>query len=188
MYLLFDSWESGWTVEFLSDGIEHCISNWLRWMVASLIDREFGINGSSLIYCFFFTFFLGDQIYYFWRQGSFFYRCNVQFRLKIAFFGPQKHFALMRMRIRIRLFTLASPHQSDSNLRPLVYKPSRVSFCDPPRLHGPTWLNFKPLKLLNFDSGSSLLHMRIRIQLPKIMQIRLRNPAQNEFRKKLSAI
>jgi hypothetical protein len=56
------------------------------------------------------------------------------------------------MRIRIQLFTLIgtdlytdpAPHQSDANLRPVVYRPV-VS------IGGPPWLHFEPLKLLSLD-------------------------------------
>ncbi len=50
-------------------------------------------------------------------------------------------------------------------------------------IHGPSLLWFEPLKLLNFDLDAYpdplFTLMRIRIQLPKIMRIRIRNPGQN---------
>jgi hypothetical protein len=77
-----------------------------------------------------------------------------------------------------------APHQSDANLRPLVFMDSIlslhasiVSVQVPPRLH------FESLKLLNFDLMRIRIQLftlvRIRIQLPKIMRIRTYNPDFN---------
>ncbi len=82
-----------------------------------------------------------------------------------------------------------APHQSDENLRPLVYRPSGIHF-KPPRLHcgrpRPFTPHFEPLKPLHFDLNADLdpdfilMRIRIRIQLPEITRIhtvRLCNPA-----------
>ncbi len=84
-----------------------------------------------------------------------------------------------------------APHQCDANLRPLGYRP-----CRPPlSLHAPiTSLHFEcpwpsmapfsePRKLLNLDLMRIRIQIQlftlmwIRIQFPKIMRIRIRNPA-----------
>ncbi len=68
------------------------------------------------------------------------------------------------MRIRIQRSTLVGtdpyqdPHQSDANLRPLVYRVQGfilILYAAIVSAHGPSRLHFKPLKLLNFASGST---------------------------------
>ncbi len=45
-----------------------------------------------------------------------------------------------------------APHRSDTNLQPLVYRPSRAPFwVSILSVPGLPWLYFEPLKLLNFD-------------------------------------
>ncbi len=66
-----------------------------------------------------------------------------------------------------------APHQSDANLRPLVYRFSKAPFwASAPPLWAFTTLNgsiFEPLKLLNFDNADPV--MQIWIQLSKKMRI-----------------
>jgi hypothetical protein len=62
-------------------------------------------------------------------------------------------------RIRIQFLTVTDPDlallQSDGNLRPLVYRPSRAPYftlqASIISTHGPQWLYFEPLKLMYFD-------------------------------------
>ncbi len=48
-----------------------------------------------------------------------------------------------------------APHQSDANLRPLVCRHSQALFLGLHAffvsVHGPPWLHFEPLQLLNFN-------------------------------------
>jgi hypothetical protein len=54
-----------------------------------------------------------------------------------------------------------APHQSDANLRPLIYRASTAPFrAAPPAStvsgHAPPKLHFEPLQLLNFDFNADL--------------------------------
>jgi hypothetical protein len=76
---------------------------------------------------------------------------------------------------------------ADANLRPLVYIPWSHGFIlasAPPlyAVHCPPWLHFEPPLLLNFDvvAGPDFNRMRIRIQLPGMMQIHA-NPDPQHF-------
>jgi hypothetical protein len=93
-------------------------------------------------------------------------------------YGPGSSFSLMRIRILllIKLIRICDHSTTD---------PPKLHF-GPPGLHwehrGPLRLYLEPLNILNFNfnadpSGSFLTLMQIRIQLPKIMRIRIRNTA-----------
>ncbi len=59
------------------------------------------------------------------------------------------------------------PHPGDTNLRPLAHRPSRPPFWASTDLRG---------SILSLISSYILTLMRIRVQLPKTMRIRIRNP------------
>ncbi len=92
--------------------------------------------------------------------------CGTVYKARDA--DPHPELFFTSMRIRIQVFILMQirnpdpdPHQSCSNLRPLVYRPSGASFFEPSRLHcesvnGALRLHFELLNLLNFDSNADL--------------------------------
>ncbi len=73
-------------------------------------------------------------------------------------------------------------HRIDANLRSLVHRPSRTPLWDFPTVHGSPRLHLETLKLLNFDFKADRIMlftpMRIRIQLTRIMWIRIRKPGE----------
>jgi hypothetical protein len=84
-----------------------------------------------------------------------------------------------------------APHQSDADLRPLVYRPpgfrfEPILYASILSVHGPPWFRFEPLKLMNFDCNAdrdpAFSLIRVRIQLSKIMPIRIRIPGYNKYK------
>ncbi len=77
-------------------------------------------------------------------------------------------------------------HQSDGNLQPMVYRTLKgpilslnVSICERPRPSTvPCWASEASNFYFNMDPDPAFTLMRARIQLAKIMLVRIRNPAE----------
>jgi hypothetical protein len=99
-----------------------------------------------------------------WNSNDFIIKVKLRFSLNYLSLYKENSFFILRL----SEFLFVVPNSENQNPRRQGLKDLNGSILSS---HSPSWLHFEPLKLLNFDFNAGP------DRLPKIMRIRIRNPA-----------